>query len=49
VPIDAPRPALELVEVLDRLSLPHMIVGDALAPRTAMHAFKEGYDAGLVL
>jgi hypothetical protein len=49
VPIVAPRPALELVEVLDRLSLPHMIVGDALAPRTAMHAFKEGYDAGLVL
>ena len=49
VPVIAPRPALELVEVLVRLSLPHVIVGDALAPRTAMHAFKEGYEAGLVL
>jgi NADPH-dependent 2,4-dienoyl-CoA reductase/sulfur reductase-like enzyme len=49
VPVTAPRPALELVEVLERLSLPHAIVGDALAPRTAMHAFKEGYEAGLKL
>jgi hypothetical protein len=49
VPVVAPRPALELVEALDRLSLPYTIVGDALAPRTAMHAFKEGYEAGLAL
>jgi hypothetical protein len=49
VPVAAARPALELIEVLERLSLPHTIVGDALAPRTAMHAFKEGYEAALVL
>jgi 2,4-dienoyl-CoA reductase-like NADH-dependent reductase (Old Yellow Enzyme family) len=49
VPVVAPRPALELVEVLERLSLPYTIVGDALAPRTAMHAFKEGYEAALAL
>jgi 2,4-dienoyl-CoA reductase-like NADH-dependent reductase (Old Yellow Enzyme family)/voltage-gated potassium channel Kch len=49
VPVVAPRPALELVEVLERLGLPYTIVGDALAPRTAMHAFKEGYEAALAL
>lgn len=49
VPVVAPRPALELVEVLERLALPYTIVGDALAPRTAMHAFKEGYEAALAL
>jgi 2,4-dienoyl-CoA reductase-like NADH-dependent reductase (Old Yellow Enzyme family) len=49
VPVAAARPALELIEVLERLSLPHTIVGDALAPRTAMHAFKEGYEAALAL
>lgn len=49
VPVVAPRPALELAEVLERLSLPHAVVGDALAPRTAMHSFKEGYEAGLAL
>jgi hypothetical protein len=49
VPVTAPRPALELVEVVERLSLPYTIVGDALAPRTAMHAFKEGYEAALAL
>lgn len=49
VPVTAPRPALELVEVVEGLSLPYTIVGDALAPRTAMHAFKEGYEAALAL
>lgn len=49
VSVTAPRPALELVEILERLSLPYTIAGDALAPRTAMHAFKEGYEAGLEL
>lgn len=49
VPVVAPRPALELVEVLERLGLPYTVAGDALAPRTAMHAFKEGYEAGLAL
>ncbi len=49
VPVVAPRPALELAEVLERLSLPYTIAGDALAPRTAMHAFKEGYEAALAI
>jgi 2,4-dienoyl-CoA reductase-like NADH-dependent reductase (Old Yellow Enzyme family) len=49
VPVVAPRPALELAGVLERLALPYTIAGDALAPRTAMHAFKEGYEAGLML
>jgi hypothetical protein len=49
VPVVAPLPALELVGVLERLALPHAIIGDALAPRTAMHAFKEGYEAGLTI
>jgi len=47
VPVVAPRPALELTEVLDQLAVPYSIVGDALAPRTAMHAFKEGHEAAL--
>jgi 2,4-dienoyl-CoA reductase-like NADH-dependent reductase (Old Yellow Enzyme family) len=49
VPVTAPLPALELVETLERLALPYTIVGDALAPRTAMHAFKEGHEAALTL
>ena len=47
VHVVAPRPALDLVDVLERLALPYSIVGDALAPRTAMHAFKEGHEAAL--
>jgi hypothetical protein len=46
-PVAAPCPALDLAEVLDRLSLPYSIVGDALALRTTMHAFKEGHEAAL--
>ena len=49
VPVVAPRPAIELVEALTRLALPYSVVGDALAPRTAMHAFKEGHEAALRL
>jgi 2,4-dienoyl-CoA reductase-like NADH-dependent reductase (Old Yellow Enzyme family) len=45
VPVVAPRPALELAEVLERLAVPDTIAGDALAPPTAMHAFKDGYEA----
>jgi 2,4-dienoyl-CoA reductase-like NADH-dependent reductase (Old Yellow Enzyme family) len=49
VTVAAPRPALDLVPVLAALGLPYRIVGDALAPRTAMHAFKEGHEAALAL
>ena len=47
VAVTAPRPALDLIPVLERLGIDHRIVGDALAPRTAMHAFKEGHEAAL--
>lgn len=49
VAVSAPRPVLDLVPALERLGIPHRIVGDALAPRTAMHAFKEGHEAGLAI
>lgn len=49
VPVTAPVPALELVEALERLALPYTVVGDAPAPRTAMHAFKQGQEAALTL
>ncbi|GAA1268909.1 dimethylglycine demethylation protein DgcA [Pseudonocardia aurantiaca] len=49
VPVLAPLPALDLVETVERLALPYTIVGDALAPRTAMHAFKEGHEAALAI
>ena len=49
VAVQPPRPALDLVPVLERLGLPYQLVGDALAPRTAMHAFKEGHEAALAL
>ena len=49
VAVQPPRPALDLVPALERLGLPYQLVGDALAPRTAMHAFKEGHEAALAL
>jgi len=49
VAVEPPRPALSLVPALERLGLPYQVVGDALAPRTAMHAFKEGHEAALAL
>jgi len=45
--VGAPRPSLDLVPVLDQLGVPYQVIGDALAPRTAMHAFKEGHEAAL--
>jgi hypothetical protein len=49
VHVAAPSPVLDLVPALERGGIPHRIVGDALAPRTAMHAFKEGLEAALAL
>lgn len=49
VAVSAPRPVLDLVPVLDRLDIPYRVVGDALSPRTAMHAFKEGHEAALAI
>jgi 2,4-dienoyl-CoA reductase-like NADH-dependent reductase (Old Yellow Enzyme family)/thioredoxin reductase len=49
VAVHAPSPALDLVPVLERLNLHYQIVGDAVAPRLAMQAFKEGHQAALAL
>jgi 2,4-dienoyl-CoA reductase-like NADH-dependent reductase (Old Yellow Enzyme family) len=49
VAVTPPRPVLDLVGTLEELGLPYTVVGDALAPRTAMHAFKEGHEAALTL
>jgi 2,4-dienoyl-CoA reductase-like NADH-dependent reductase (Old Yellow Enzyme family) len=49
VAVTAPVPNLDLVPVLERLGVRYQIVGDALAPRLAMQAFKEGHQAGLAV
>ncbi|WP_433359846.1 FAD-dependent oxidoreductase [Streptosporangium sp. CA-115845] len=49
VAVTAPRADLDLVPVLERLGSRYRVIGDALAPRTAMHAFKEGQEAALAL
>jgi 2,4-dienoyl-CoA reductase-like NADH-dependent reductase (Old Yellow Enzyme family) len=49
VAVTAPRPRLELAEAAARLGLPYAIVGDALAPRQATDAFREGEMAALAL
>lgn len=42
-------PRTDLAPVLDSLAIPYQIVGDALAPRDAVHAFKEGHEAALAI
>lgn len=42
-------PNLALKSELDRLGIPTLVVGDANAPRSAMHAFREGADAGAAI
>ena len=49
VAVTAPVPNLDLVPVLNRLGVRYQIVGDALAPRQAMQAFKEGHQAALAV
>jgi hypothetical protein len=49
VAVTAPVPNLELVPVLERLGLSYQIIGDAVAPRLAMQAYKEGHQAGLTV
>jgi NADPH-dependent 2,4-dienoyl-CoA reductase/sulfur reductase-like enzyme len=43
------KPNIELVPVLERLAIRYQIVGDALSPRWAMQAFKEGHQAALAV
>jgi 2,4-dienoyl-CoA reductase-like NADH-dependent reductase (Old Yellow Enzyme family) len=49
VVVAPPRPETGLVEVLRRLGIPHSVVGDALAPRLAPQAFKDGHEAALAI
>jgi 2,4-dienoyl-CoA reductase-like NADH-dependent reductase (Old Yellow Enzyme family) len=49
VAVVPPSPRLELVAALRARSLPHTLAGDALAPRTATEAFREGEQAALAL
>lgn len=42
-------PRTDLAPVLDGLAIPYRIIGDALAPRDAVHAFKEGHEAALAI
>jgi 2,4-dienoyl-CoA reductase-like NADH-dependent reductase (Old Yellow Enzyme family) len=44
-----PSPVTNLVPALEDLGIPHRVVGDALAPRGAMHAFKEGHESALAI
>lgn len=49
VVVASPRPDLALVPVLKRLGISFRIAGDAVAPRLAMQAFKDGHEAGLAV
>jgi 2,4-dienoyl-CoA reductase-like NADH-dependent reductase (Old Yellow Enzyme family) len=49
VAVTSLEPANELVAELERLGVPHRLVGDALAHRTAVQAFKEGQEAALAI
>jgi 2,4-dienoyl-CoA reductase-like NADH-dependent reductase (Old Yellow Enzyme family) len=49
VAVTAPNPRVQLAEAAAKLGLPCTIVGDALAPRTATDAFREGEVAALAL
>jgi hypothetical protein len=49
VAVTAPNPRVQLAEAAAELGLACTIVGDALAPRTATDAFREGEVAALAL
>jgi 2,4-dienoyl-CoA reductase-like NADH-dependent reductase (Old Yellow Enzyme family) len=49
VPVVASIPNTDVAGIAARMGIPHTVVGDALAPRTAMHAFKEGHEAIVAL
>ncbi len=40
------QPNLALRATLEELSIPHVLAGDVVAPRTAMHAYREGDAVG---
>jgi NADPH-dependent 2,4-dienoyl-CoA reductase/sulfur reductase-like enzyme len=49
VAITPPYPRVQLAEVAARLGLPYTLIGDAMAPRAATDAFREGEVAALGL
>ncbi|MEZ0365818.1 FAD-dependent oxidoreductase [Mycobacterium sp. pUA109] len=49
VAVCPPSPVTDLVPALEDLGIVYQVVGDALAPRGATHAFKEGYEAALAI
>jgi 2,4-dienoyl-CoA reductase-like NADH-dependent reductase (Old Yellow Enzyme family) len=49
VAITPPNPRVQLAEVAARLGLPYTLIGDAMAPRMATDAFREGEVAALRL
>jgi 2,4-dienoyl-CoA reductase-like NADH-dependent reductase (Old Yellow Enzyme family) len=49
VAITAPCPRVHLAEVATRLGLPYTLIGDAMAPRAATDAFRDGEMAALGL
>jgi 2,4-dienoyl-CoA reductase-like NADH-dependent reductase (Old Yellow Enzyme family) len=49
VAITAPNPRVQLAEAAARLGLAYTVIGDAMAPRTATDAFRDGEEAALRL
>jgi NADPH-dependent 2,4-dienoyl-CoA reductase/sulfur reductase-like enzyme len=49
VAVTAAQPRLELVDVLIRLGVAYSVIGDAVAPRVATDAFRDGEEAALRL
>jgi hypothetical protein len=49
VAVSPGTPNLDLVPVLRRLGIPYTIAGDAVSPRHAVQAFKDGHQAALAL
>ncbi|WP_083341481.1 NAD(P)-binding protein [Mycobacterium talmoniae] len=43
------RPAIGLLPVVRALKIPHSVVGDAVAPRTAFDSFKEAHQAAMAI
>jgi hypothetical protein len=49
VAVTAPSPRVHLAEVAARLGLGCTVIGDAMAPRAATDAFRDGEEAALRL
>jgi plasmid replication initiation protein len=49
VAVTAPSPRVQLAGVTASLGLPYTVIGDAVAPRAATDAFRDGEEAALRL